>query len=76
MAMLITTIANIKASATPQGFLLFCQEQGIDAESYSEPEEGVMVGKMDLYRYGAAEAASDLNRSVRRLLDDLSATPS
>lgn len=67
MAMLITSVAAIKAQCSPEGFKLFCQEEGIDPDHYEEPEEGVCVDKMDLYRYGAAEAAQNLAASVNTL---------
>lgn len=63
--MLITSIAAIKAQTTEEGFKLFCKEQEIDPDNYTEPEEGICVDKMDLYRYGAAEAAQDLASSVK-----------
>ena len=65
MAMLITTIANIKEQSSEAGFKMFCEEQGIDPENYAEPEEGVCVDKMALYRYGAAIAAKELTASVK-----------
>jgi hypothetical protein len=71
MAMLITTIANIKSECTEEGFKMFCREQGIDPENYQEPEEGVCVDKMDLYRYGAATAAQSLANSVSALKAEL-----
>lgn len=71
MAMLITSIADIKSQATEEGFKLFCKEQGIDPANYKEPEEGVCVDKMDLYRYGAAEAARSLAKSVASFKHDV-----
>jgi len=68
MAMLITSIKDIKDKSTPDGFLLFCQEEGVNPESYTEPEHGVCVGKMDMYRYGATAAAQDLASSVKSML--------
>lgn len=64
MAMLITSIAKIRECATPEGFALFCQEEGVSPETCIEPEEGVMVSEYDLYRYGAAGAARELRNST------------
>lgn len=68
MAMLITSIEYIKNQSTPEGFLLFCKENGVNPESYTEPEHGVCVDKMDMYRYGATAAAQNLTSSVRSML--------
>jgi hypothetical protein len=70
MAMLITSIASIKAQTTEEGFKLFCQEAGINPANYVEPEEGVCVDKMDLYRYGAGTVAQALAESVAAFQKD------
>jgi predicted HicB family RNase H-like nuclease len=69
MAMLITSIAKIRAAASPEGFSLCCREMSIDPDNYTEPEYGVMVSEDDLYRYSAATAAQDLRASVNAFIE-------
>ncbi len=67
MAMLITSIRKMEEQCSPNGFKLFCQEQGINPENYVEPEEGVCVDSLDLLRYGAKKEFVALKHSVRKL---------
>jgi hypothetical protein len=69
MSMLITSIKNIKEQSSTDGFMVFCIEQGIDPNNYVEPEFGVCVDKMDLWRYGAGKAALELSASVSTMLN-------
>ena len=71
MVMLITSIKQLRSKTTPEGFALFCKEEGIDPEKYVEPHEGICVDKMDLYRYGAVEEASNLNSSVKKIKKEM-----
>ncbi len=66
---LITSIEKVRETATSDGFLLFCEENGIDAENYVEPEEGLMIGSFDLLRYETYHAYADLKRDIDTLID-------
>jgi len=68
MAMLITSVAEVREAASEKGWRLFCEEQGFDPENPGEPEEGVMIDKLDLLRYGMDEAYDDLVASVDDLI--------
>jgi len=64
MSALITSIARVKETASPDGFLLFCKENDIDPENYAEPEEGVMVDSFDIFRYQTYSQFDDLKRDA------------
>lgn len=70
---LVTSIEKVRETATPDGFQLFCEENGIDAKNYVEPEEGLIIGSFDLLRYETYHAPyADLKRDIDTLIDERS----
>ena len=66
MSALITNLASVRAQATPSGLVRFYAEQGFSPSS-PEPEFGVLIDEVDLYRYGMAKSAADTAQSLSEL---------